>query len=78
MPHARFDAGRSGDPKLALAVLFVQRGEPVERDYGHAGASRAEQVHENMKASEVTPKLTPEIIQRIDTIFIGEKEEEED
>jgi voltage-dependent potassium channel beta subunit len=42
------------------------------------GASRLEQVHENMKASEVAPKLTPELMQRIDTIFIGEQEEEEE
>lgn len=42
------------------------------------GASRVEQVHENMKANEVAPKLTPEILERIDTIFIGQKEEEEE
>lgn len=42
------------------------------------GASRVEQVHENMKASEVAPKLTLEILKRIDNIFIGEREEEED
>ena len=42
------------------------------------GASRVEQVHENMKASEVAPKLTPEILKRIDTIFIGKKEEEDE
>ncbi|HSL45765.1 MAG TPA: aldo/keto reductase [Anaerolineales bacterium] len=42
------------------------------------GASRVEQVRENMKASEVAPKLTPEILERIDNIFIGEKEEDED
>jgi voltage-dependent potassium channel beta subunit len=41
------------------------------------GASRVEQVHENMKASEVAPKLTPEILERIDQIF-GVTEEEED
>ena len=41
------------------------------------GASRVEQVHENMKASEVAPKLTLEILERIDQIF-GVKEEEED
>jgi voltage-dependent potassium channel beta subunit len=33
------------------------------------GASRVEQVRENMKASEVTSKLSPEIMERIDTIF---------
>jgi voltage-dependent potassium channel beta subunit len=42
------------------------------------GASRAEQVHENMKAIEVAPKLTPEILERIDKIFGIEKKKEED
>jgi voltage-dependent potassium channel beta subunit len=42
------------------------------------GASRVEQVHENMKASEVAPKLTPGIMEQIDTIFLGKKEEEEE
>ncbi|MEP0806757.1 MAG: aldo/keto reductase [Chloroflexota bacterium] len=41
------------------------------------GASRVEQVHENMKAAEVAPKLTPEILARIDAIFNGKEEEEE-
>jgi voltage-dependent potassium channel beta subunit len=41
------------------------------------GASRVEQVHENMKANEVAPKLTLEILQRIDNIF-DVREEEED
>jgi voltage-dependent potassium channel beta subunit len=41
------------------------------------GASRVEQVYENMKAAEVAPKLTPEILERIDQIF-GVKQEEED
>ena len=42
------------------------------------GASRVEQVHENMKAADVAPKLTPEILERIDGIFEVKKEEEED
>ncbi len=33
------------------------------------GASRVEQVHENMKALEVLPRLTPEVMQRIDEIL---------
>jgi aryl-alcohol dehydrogenase-like predicted oxidoreductase len=33
------------------------------------GASRVEQVHENMKAGQVAPKITPEILERIDAIF---------
>ena len=42
------------------------------------GASRVEQVHENMKASQIASKLTPEIMERIDAIFAPEKEDEED
>jgi voltage-dependent potassium channel beta subunit len=33
------------------------------------GASRAEQVHENMKALDVVPKLTPDVMERIDSIL---------
>ncbi|MBI1794316.1 MAG: aldo/keto reductase [Chloroflexi bacterium] len=43
------------------------------------GASRVEQVHENMKAAEVALKITPEILERIDKIFglaKGEEDEE--
>jgi aryl-alcohol dehydrogenase-like predicted oxidoreductase len=42
------------------------------------GASRVEQVHENMKASEVAPKLTQEVMERIDQVFGITKDEEED
>jgi voltage-dependent potassium channel beta subunit len=42
------------------------------------GASRVEQVQENMKASEVAHKLAPEILERIDAIFVEKREEEED
>jgi voltage-dependent potassium channel beta subunit len=42
------------------------------------GASRVEQVHENMKAAEVAPKLTSEILERIDTIFGIRQDEEEE
>ena len=38
------------------------------------GASRVEQVQDNMKAAEVAAKLTPEVMQRIDALF--EKKEE--
>jgi aryl-alcohol dehydrogenase-like predicted oxidoreductase len=41
------------------------------------GASRLEQVHENMKAAEIAPKLTAEILERIDAIFGVRQEEEE-
>lgn len=42
------------------------------------GASRVEQVHENMAASEVPAKLTPEILARIDQIFEIKQEEDDD
>lgn len=42
------------------------------------GASRVEQVHENMKASEVVGKLTPDILKKIDVIFGVAEEEDED
>ena len=42
------------------------------------GASRVEQIHENMKAAEVAPKLTAEISARIDSIFDVKEEEDED
>lgn len=41
------------------------------------GASRVEQVHENMKASDVVDKITPEILGQIDKIFGIEKEEDD-
>jgi len=42
------------------------------------GASRVSQVHENMKGIEVEPKITPEILERIDKIFGIEKKKDED
>jgi len=42
------------------------------------GASRVGQVHENMKAIEVEPKLTAEILERMDGVFGIEKKQEED
>jgi aryl-alcohol dehydrogenase-like predicted oxidoreductase len=41
------------------------------------GASRVEQVHENMKAMEFVDKFTPEIMEQIDAIF-GIKQEDDD
>ena len=42
------------------------------------GASRVEQVHENMKASDVVDNITPEIMERIDVIFEVQKEKDGD
>jgi len=42
------------------------------------GASRVEQVHENMKAAEFVEKLTPEVMERIDAVFGVVKKDEDD
>jgi voltage-dependent potassium channel beta subunit len=42
------------------------------------GASKPEQVHENMKALDLVPKLTPEVMQRIDSILDNKPEPESD
>ncbi|MBN8583016.1 MAG: aldo/keto reductase [Anaerolineae bacterium] len=42
------------------------------------GASRVEQVHENMKSAEVAAKITPEIMEKIDVIFGVKKKDEDD
>jgi voltage-dependent potassium channel beta subunit len=42
------------------------------------GASRVEQVHENMKAAEVAAKITPEVMEKIDVIFGVKKKDEDD
>jgi len=42
------------------------------------GASRVEQLHENLKAQKVVAKLTPKVMEKIDKVFGVEKEEEED
>jgi len=41
------------------------------------GASRVSQLRENLKAGEIAPKLTPEILERIDQIFGVQEEDEE-
>lgn len=42
------------------------------------GASRVEQMHENMKAGEIAEKITPEIMERIDVVFGKKKDEDDD
>lgn len=42
------------------------------------GASRVEQVHENLKAGEIADKITTEVMERIDAIFGGKKKDEDD
>ena len=42
------------------------------------GASRVEQVHENMKAVDVVARITAEILEKIDVIFEIKKEEDDE
>jgi aryl-alcohol dehydrogenase-like predicted oxidoreductase len=35
------------------------------------GASRVAQVHENMKALDIIPTLTPDVLKRIEDAFAG-------
>lgn len=68
-------AGELGCTLSQLALAWCLKNPFVSTVI--TGASRVEQVHENMKATDVVPKLTPEILERIDQIF-EVKEEEED
>jgi voltage-dependent potassium channel beta subunit len=69
-------AGELGCTLSQLAIAWCLKNPYVSTVI--TGASRVEQVQENMKASEVAPKLTPELLKQIDNIFIGQQEEEED
>ncbi len=59
-----------------LSIAWVLKNPNVSTVI--TGASRVEQVRENMQAEEVVPKLTPEIMARIDETFGVKKEEEDD
>ena len=57
-------AGDLGVPLAQLAIAWCARNPNVTTVI--TGASRVEQVVENMKALELIPRLTPEILARID------------
>jgi voltage-dependent potassium channel beta subunit len=59
-----------------LAIAWILKNPNVSTVI--TGASRVEQLHENLKAAEAAPKLTPDVLARIDEAFGVEKEEEED
>ena len=58
-----------------LAIAWILKNPYVSTVI--TGASRVEQVHENLKAGEVAPRITSEIMQRIDEIFMIKKKEED-
>ena len=58
-----------------LALAWVLKNPNVSTAI--TGASRVEQLQENLKAAQLAPRLTPEALAKIDEIFSVEKEEEE-
>jgi voltage-dependent potassium channel beta subunit len=69
-------AGELGCTLSQLSLAWVLKNPNVSTVI--MGASRVEQLHENLKAMDITPTLTPEIMKRIDEAFGVKKEEEED
>jgi len=59
-----------------LAIAWILKNPNVSTVI--TGASRVEQLHENLKAAEVVSKLTPDVLEKIDKAFGVVKEEEED
>ncbi len=59
-----------------LSIAWVLKNPNVSTVI--TGASRVEQVRENMQAEEVVAKITPEIMARIDETFGVKKQEEDD
>lgn len=60
-------AAELGCTMAQLAIAWVLKNPNVSTVI--TGASRVEQVHENMGAMDVAPKLTPDVMKRIDGIF---------
>jgi voltage-dependent potassium channel beta subunit len=60
-------ADELGIPLAQLAIAWCLKNPNVSTVI--TGASRVAQVHENMKALESVEKLTPEIMQKIDTLL---------
>lgn len=59
-----------------LAIAWILKNPKVSTVI--TGASRVEEVHENMKATDVVPKLTPDIMEQIDRAIGFQVEPEED
>ncbi len=59
-------AAELGCNTAQLAIAWINRNPRVSSVI--LGASRIEQLHDNLGALAVTPKLTPEVVERIDAI----------
>ena len=69
-------AGDLGCSMAQLAIAWCARNPRVTTVI--TGASRAEQVAENMKAADVLPRLTGDVMRRIETILDNRPEGEHD
>jgi voltage-dependent potassium channel beta subunit len=69
-------AGDLGCSMSQLALAWCLKNPHVSTVI--TGASKPEQVHENMQALEVVPKLTPEVMQRIEEILGNNPNREEE
>jgi voltage-dependent potassium channel beta subunit len=69
-------AGDLGISLAQLALAWCLKNPNVSTVI--TGASRVEQVKENMKALDAVEKLTPEVVQRIDRILANKPEDEEE
>lgn len=69
-------AGDLGATVSQLALAWCLKNPYVSTVI--TGASRAAQVHENMKAGETAQKITPEIMERIDAAFGVKRKDEDD
>ncbi|HEX9116252.1 MAG TPA: aldo/keto reductase [Anaerolineae bacterium] len=69
-------AGELGTTMAQLALAWCLKNPNVSTVI--TGASRPEQVKENMQALEVVPKLTPEVMERIEGILGNKPEGEHD
>jgi voltage-dependent potassium channel beta subunit len=69
-------AGDLGCSMAQLALAWCLKNPNVSTVI--TGASRAAQVHENMQALDVLPKLTPEIMEKIEAVLNTKPESDED
>jgi aryl-alcohol dehydrogenase-like predicted oxidoreductase len=60
-------AGELGVPVAALSLAWTVKNPNVTTTI--LGATKKEQLTENLKALDVLPKLTPEVMQRIDDVM---------
>jgi voltage-dependent potassium channel beta subunit len=69
-------AEKLGCSLAQLAIAWCAKNPRVSTVI--TGASRVEQVHENFKALEVIPKLTPEVLEEIEQVLKNKPEEYRD